>query len=99
MAPFIISVAILIALYFIIRMLRHLFGGQTEAVQADDPRRLELVEERNRYLDALRELEDDYAMNKISADDKRRLEALYTQRALDALETLEREFGSGAAKK
>lgn len=97
MAAFIISVAILIALYFVVKMVRHLFGGQTEAKQANDPRRQELVEERNRYLDALRELEDDYAMNKISADDKARLEAMYTKRALDALEVLEREFGPGAA--
>ena len=71
-----------------------------------DRRRLELVEERDRALAALKELEFDHRTGKISDDDYRALVGPLRRRAAEALRALEPraearhervESGSGAA--
>lgn len=71
-----------------------------------DRRRLELVEERDRTLAALKELEFDHRTGKVSDDDYRSLVGPLRRRAAEALRALEPraearhervESGSGAA--
>jgi hypothetical protein len=54
-------------------------------------RRLELVEERDRALAALKELEFDHRTGKVSDDDYRALVGPLRRRAAEALRALERE--------
>lgn len=57
-------------------------------------RRLELAEERDRALGALKELEFDHRTGKISDDDYRELVSPLRRRAAEALRTLEPEGGT-----
>jgi hypothetical protein len=52
-------------------------------------RRIALVEERDRALEALRELELDHRTGKVSDEDYRRLHGALRRQAADALATLE----------
>jgi hypothetical protein len=54
-----------------------------------DRRRLELAEERDRALAALKELEFDHRTGKISDEDYRRLVGPYRRRAAEALRALD----------
>ncbi|MGB2953085.1 MAG: hypothetical protein WBB74_06805 [Gaiellaceae bacterium] len=67
-------------------------GDRLDDLDAEDRRRLELAEERDRTLSALKELEFDHRTGKVSDDDYReqvgplRRQAAETLRALDARE-------------
>jgi hypothetical protein len=60
-------------------------GGPTEGGE----RRLELAEERDRALAALKELEFDHRTGKLSDDDYRELVGTYRRRAATALRSLD----------
>ena len=61
-------------------------------------RRLELVEERDRALAALKELEFDHRTGKVSDEDYRELVGPLRRRAADALRALEPRSGEAEAK-
>jgi hypothetical protein len=67
-----------------------------DAPTADDERRLELVEERDRALAALKELEFDHRTGKIGDEDYRELVGPLRRDAARALRAIEREPRYGA---
>jgi len=64
-------------------------SDRLDELSADDRRRLALVEERDRVLAALKELEFDHRTGKVSDDDYREQVGPLRRRAAEALRTLE----------
>lgn len=81
-----------LAVVAVIFVARPLLRQETEAAaetDAEDTRRLELVEARDRALAALKELEFDHRTGKISDDDYRELVGPLREEAGDALRALD----------
>jgi hypothetical protein len=68
-----------------------------DAPSADDERRLALVEERDRTLAALKELEFDHRTGKIGDEDYRELVGPLRRAAARALRSLDADSGKGTA--
>ena len=75
------------AVVFVARPL--LREGPEETLEAPEPRRLELAEERDRALAALKELEFDHRTGKVSDDDYRSMVGELRRAAADALRALD----------
>jgi hypothetical protein len=80
------------AVVFVARPL--LREGPEEVLETPEPRRLELAEERDRALAALKELEFDHRTGKVSDEDYRELVGELRRAAADAL----RAFDAGIAQ-
>jgi len=76
------------AVVFVARPL--LREGPEETLEAPEPRRLELAEQRDRALAALKELEFDHRTGKISDEDYRALVGVLRRDAAEALKALDR---------
>lgn len=99
----VIAILIVVGGIFVLQAILHLLrpeaDGSTPSQTSDTLYRMadgqlltleQMREERDRYLDALRELDDDLEMNKISATDKAALEADYQRRTLAMIAEIER---------
>ena len=75
------------AVVFVARPL--LREGPEETLEAPEPRRLELAEERDRALAALKELEFDHRTGKVSDEDYRSMVGELRRAAADALRALD----------
>jgi len=75
------------AVVFVARPL--LREGPEEPLEAPEPRRLELAEQRDRALAALRELEFDHRTGKVSDEDYRSMVGELRRAAADALRALD----------
>jgi hypothetical protein len=88
--PAILAVAVVVgALLYVVRPFFR--GAESQAAGADARERLELVEERDRALAALKELEFDYRTGKVSDTDYRELVGPLRRRAVEVLRSLEPE--------
>jgi hypothetical protein len=76
-----------VAVVFVARPL--LREGPDETLEAPEPRRLELAEERDRALAALKELEFDHRTGKVSDEDYRSMVGELRRAAADALRALD----------
>ena len=76
-----------VAVVFVARPL--LREGPDEALEAPEPRHLELAEERDRALAAMKELEFDHRTGKVSDDDYRSLVGGLRREVADALRALD----------
>ena len=76
-----------VAVVFVARPL--LREGPDETLEAPEPRHLELAEERDRALAALKELEFDHRTGKVSDEDYRSLVGELRRTAADALRALD----------
>ena len=90
MLPAILAVAVVLAaLVYVVRPFFH--GAEVQAAGAGERERLELVEERDRALAALKELEFDHRTGKVSEADYRELIGPLRRRAVEVLRSLEPE--------
>jgi cytochrome c-type biogenesis protein CcmI len=85
-ALLVVAAVVLVALPF---LRRPGLTASEDRLEETDAARLELAEERDRALAALKELEFDHRTGKISDDDYRELVAPLRRRAADALRALE----------
>jgi hypothetical protein len=76
-----------VAVVFVARPL--LREGPDEALEAPEPRHLELAEERDRALAALKELEFDHRTGKVSDEDYRSMVGELRRAAADALRAVD----------
>jgi|SRR5690349_16054733 cytochrome c-type biogenesis protein CcmI len=76
-----------VAVVFVARPL--LREGSDESLEAPEPRRLELAEERDRALAALKELEFDHRTGKVSDEDYRSMVGELRRAAADALRAVD----------
>ena len=76
-----------VAVVFVARPL--LREGPDETLEAPEPRRLELAEERDRALAALKELEFDHRTGKVSDEDCRSMVGELRRAAADALRAVD----------
>jgi cytochrome c-type biogenesis protein CcmI len=76
-----------VAVVFVARPL--LREGPDETLEAPEPRRLELAEERDRALAALKELEFDHRTGKVSDEDYRSMVGELRRAAADALRAVD----------
>ena len=90
MFPAILAVAVVVAaLVYVVRPFFH--GAEPQAAGTGAREGLELVEERDRALAALKELEFDHRTGKVSDADYRELVGQLRRRAVEVLRSLEPE--------
>jgi hypothetical protein len=90
MLPAILAVAVVVAaLVYVVHPFFH--GAEPQAAGTDAREGLELVEERDRALAALKELEFDHRTGKVSDADYRELVGQLRRRAVEVLRSLEPE--------
>jgi hypothetical protein len=91
-----VACVIVVALPFLRRPGLSATEDRLEQLDADERRRLELAEERDRALAALKELEFDHRTGKVSDEDYRRLVGPLRRRAAEALKALDPKAASPA---
>jgi hypothetical protein len=92
MLPAILAVAVVVAaLVYVVRPFFNAAEVQAGGAGAGERERLELVEERDRALAALKELEFDHRTGKVSDADYRELVGPLRRRAVEVLRSLEPE--------
>ena len=84
-----VACVVVVALPFLRRPGLPAAEDRLEQLDADERRRLELAEERDRALAALKELEFDHRTGKVSDEDYRRLVGPLRRRAAEALKALD----------
>jgi hypothetical protein len=91
------GVILLAALAAIFFSVRGALAGPDEApleLGTDGAERAALLDEKNVLLRALKDIENEHALGKLSDEDRARLEADYRARARDVLARLDRDLGS-----
>lgn len=89
------ALALLVAIAFVWRALRVLFGGEAQSDLAQSEamrRRAELIVEKDAVLRSLKDLEFEKQVGKISEDDFKRLDAEFRTRARRILKLLDADL-------